>query len=72
MCTLTGHSHFMTSVAFSRDGKQVVSGSSDRLVKIWDTVTGAEVSSRACTWGSVELYWDSRGVQAEVFVVDAF
>ena len=31
------------SLAFSPDGKRVVSGSADNLVKIFDTVTGAEV-----------------------------
>ena len=50
MRTLTGHSDWVRSVAFSRDGDRIVSGSMDSLVKIWDTVTGAEVSSHACTW----------------------
>ena len=31
------------SVAFSRDGKRIVSGSYDELVKIWNSETGAEV-----------------------------
>ena len=43
MCTLTGHSHGVSSVAFSEDGKRVVSGSRDKLVKIWNSETGAEV-----------------------------
>ena len=33
----------MLCIAFSRDGKRVVSGSDDGLVKIWNTETGAEV-----------------------------
>jgi WD40 repeat protein len=41
--TLTGHSDCVNVVAFSPDGNRVVSGSDDRLVKIWDTETGAEV-----------------------------
>ena len=45
MCTLTGHSGIVFSVTFSRDGKRVVSGSQDHLVKIWDIETGALVSS---------------------------
>ena len=64
MRTLTGHTGWVWSVAFSRDGKRVASGSFDTLVKIWDTVTGAEVSSHACTWWSVELDWVSRGVKS--------
>ena len=45
MRTLTGHSDFVVAIAFSRDGNRVVSGSDDNLVKIWDTETGALVSS---------------------------
>jgi WD40 repeat protein len=43
--SLTGHTDNVYAVAFSRDGKRVVSASTDNLVKIWDTATGAEVSS---------------------------
>jgi WD40 repeat protein len=39
--TLEGHSNMINSVAFSHDGKQVVSGSDDKTVKIWDTSSGA-------------------------------
>ena len=45
MCTLTGHSKLVNSVSFSADGKRVVSGSDDSLVKIWNAETGAEVTS---------------------------
>ena len=45
---LTGHSASVYSVAFSRDGKRVVSGSLDSLVKIWSTATGAEVRMLDC------------------------
>ena len=41
--TLTGHSRAVWSVSFSLNGKRIVSGSSDKLVKIWDAETGAEV-----------------------------
>ena len=73
MRTLTGHSEWVWSVAFSRDGTRVVSGSRDNLVKIWNVETGVEVRSHeACTWWSVELCWVSRGGEAAVFVVDTF
>ncbi|KAL5313288.1 hypothetical protein ACEPPN_019021 [Leptodophora sp. 'Broadleaf-Isolate-01'] len=39
--TLEGHTGWVSSVAFSADGKQVVSGSLDRTVRLWDTATGA-------------------------------
>ena len=42
---LTGHSQAVYSVDFSPDGKWIVSGSADKLVKIWDAEPGAEVRS---------------------------
>jgi WD40 repeat protein len=33
------------AVSVSRDGKRAISVSDDTLVKVWDTETGAEVSS---------------------------
>jgi len=45
VCTLTNHSGAVFSVDFSPDGKSIVSGSDDNLVKIWDAEPGAEVSS---------------------------
>jgi len=47
-CTLTGHSNWVTSVAYSPDGKHIVSGSDDRTVKVWDAQTGKEVSVLVC------------------------
>ena len=44
-CTLTGHSDWVFSVAYSPDGKHIVSGSDDKTVKIWDSTTGKEVSA---------------------------
>jgi len=42
---LMGHSGIVRSVDFSPNGKRVVSGSADKLVKIWNAETGAEVGS---------------------------
>lgn len=40
MNTLTGHSDFVTSVTFIRNGTQIVSGSSDQMLRVWDAITG--------------------------------
>ena len=42
-CTLTGHSKTVASVAYSPDGKHIISGSFDRTVKVWNAATGKEV-----------------------------
>ena len=42
--TMGRHSRWMWSIAFSPDGKRIVSGSVDKLVRIWNAETGAEVS----------------------------
>ena len=49
METLTGDAPTVTSVALSPDGKRAVSGAGDKIAKIWDTDTGAEVSFFECT-----------------------
>ena len=51
--TLEGHADGVASVAFSLDGRFIVSGSWDKLVKFWNAATGAEVSSFVglrCVW----------------------
>ncbi|PVH71314.1 hypothetical protein DL98DRAFT_521125, partial [Cadophora sp. DSE1049] len=43
--TLEGHSGPVNSVAFSPDGKQVVSGSYNNMVQLWDAATGAALQT---------------------------
>jgi WD40 repeat protein len=47
-CTLTGHWMGVRSVAYSPDGKHIVSGSCEKTVRIWDSSTGKEVSVLVC------------------------
>jgi Tol biopolymer transport system component len=41
--TLNGHSDEVRSVAFSPDGRMAVSGSKDKVLKLWNVATGREL-----------------------------
>ena len=43
--TALGHINSVFCVDFSHDGAQIVSGSADSTIKIWDSVTGQEIAS---------------------------
>ena len=41
--TLQGHSNYVYSIAFSPDGKSILSGSHDKTIKLWDVTTRAQI-----------------------------
>jgi Planctomycete cytochrome C/WD domain, G-beta repeat len=41
--TISGHKDAILTVAFSPDGSMLATGSYDKLVKLWDAATGAEI-----------------------------
>jgi WD40 repeat protein len=59
--TLTGHSGWVTAVAFSPDGKRLASGSWDQTVKFWDVRTGRELANFSD---------DHKGIQAIAYSRD--
>jgi WD40 repeat protein len=44
---LPGHSSFVHCIAFSADGRRLLTGGEDRLVRLWDTATGEELFALA-------------------------
>jgi WD40 repeat protein len=45
LLVLQGHSRPVISVAFSPDGKRVLTGSFDKTARLWDAETGKEIRS---------------------------
>ena len=45
--TLRGHTQGLNSVAFSPDGRRIVTGSWDKTAKVWDAGTGREIFTLA-------------------------
>ncbi|CAD6447526.1 9d524d8b-d700-47ec-82e7-6433cbb3f74f [Sclerotinia trifoliorum] len=43
--TLEGHSDWVYSVAFSPDGTKIASGSKDKTIRLWDTITGKSLQT---------------------------
>ena len=42
---LTGHTNLVRSVAYSPDGRYIVSGSDDRTIRIWDALTQRQIGN---------------------------
>jgi WD40 repeat protein len=52
--TIRGHSSRVLAVAFSPDGRRIVTASVDQTVRIWDTATGIEVATLSGHRASVQ------------------
>jgi WD40 repeat protein len=59
--TLHGHTNWIGSVAFSPDGKRIVTGSGDQTAKVWDAQTGTQ---------QLELRGHTGGVYSVAFSPD--
>ena len=70
----SAHSNGITSVAYSPDGKTIVSGSYDRTIKVWDAGVWAPTrqiastlsadASPACLAGTLELKASKEGAHS--------
>ena len=52
--TFTGHTDMVKAVAVTPDGEYIISGSNDRLIKVWNVATGILVSTCKGHTGGVE------------------
>ena len=52
--TYSGHNGLVTAVAWSPDGKRIVSGSTDGTAQVWDALTGKNAYIYR---GHADFYW---------------
>jgi WD40 repeat protein len=55
LATLRGHTEIVYAVAFSPDGRSVLTGSFDKSLKLWDTATGKELRTLDGSTGHQEI-----------------
>jgi WD40 repeat protein len=53
--TLKGHTDMVYAVAFSPDGRHVLTGSFDKTLKLWETATGKEIKTFAGQAGHQQM-----------------
>jgi len=63
--TFSGHISSISSVAFSPDGRQILSGSYDKTIKLLDTNTGREI--RTFSWDSAIFSPDGKQILASQY-----
>jgi WD40 repeat protein/uncharacterized caspase-like protein len=59
--SFTGHASNVRSVAFSPDGKRIISGGADGTMRIWDAQTGEELAAMMVTRSDVQCTWTPKG-----------
>lgn len=77
--TYSGHSDYVSAVAWSPDGKRIASASGDHTVQVWDAAGGGHVltfrghsSDVAClSWSPDGKYIVSGSIDGKIFVWDA-
>jgi WD40 repeat protein len=55
IATMKGHTEPVYDVAFTPDGKHVVTGSGDKTIKVWDSATGKEIKALGGPAGHQQL-----------------
>jgi eukaryotic-like serine/threonine-protein kinase len=69
--SLKGHTGYVSSVAFSPDGKRIVTGMGDKTAMVWDAETGREVFSLKGHTGRVSsVAWSPDGKRIATGSVD--
>ena len=64
--TFTGHTGSINSVAFSPDGKQILSNSTDGTIRLWEVSSGKEIAQFISFSGSdTQLASTTRGLDVE-------